>query len=81
LRRYGSRIVGMHIHDTRAGRDHQAPGQGDTDFSMLARYLRPDTIRTLELSRSVTAAEITHALDVLEPLQVFGIAEGILVSS
>lgn len=81
LRRYGSRIVGMHIHDTRAGRDHQAPGQGDTDFSMLARYLRSDTIRTLELSRSVTAAEITHALDVLEPLQVFGIAEGILVSS
>jgi sugar phosphate isomerase/epimerase len=81
LRRYGPRIVGMHIHDTHAGRDHQAPGQGDTDFAMLARYLQPDTVRTLELARSVTATEITHALDVLEPLGVFGVAEGILVSS
>jgi sugar phosphate isomerase/epimerase len=81
LRRYGSQLVGMHIHDTRASRDHQAPGQGTTDFAMLGRYLRPDTIRTLELSRSVTAAEITQALDILEPLGVFGVAEGILVSS
>jgi hypothetical protein len=43
--------------------------------------LRPETIRTLELHRQVTASEITHALDVLEPLEVFGIREGILVSS
>lgn len=81
LRRYAERIVGMHIHDTRAGRDHLAPGQGETDFAMLGRYLKPDTVRTMELSRSVTAADITHAIDVLEPLGVFGIAEGILVSS
>ena len=81
LRRYASQIVGMHIHDTRAGRDHLAPGQGNTDFAMLGRYLQPETIRTLELARSVTAAEITHALELLEPLSVFGVAEGILVSS
>ncbi|MGI9146397.1 MAG: sugar phosphate isomerase/epimerase family protein [Chloroflexota bacterium] len=79
LRRYGNRIVGMHIHDTRAGRDHQAPGQGTTDFEMLARYLLPDTIRTLELHRTVTAAEISQALELLEPLGVFGVREGILV--
>jgi len=79
LRRYGRQLVGMHIHDTRGGRDHLAPGQGTTDFSMLARYLLPDTIRTLELHRSVTATEITQALDLLEPLGVFGVREGILV--
>src|SRR5205823_3708545 len=77
LRRYGERIVGMHIHDTSAGRDHQAPGQGTTDFSMLARYLRPETIRTLELHRSVTVAQIGQALDLLEPLAAFGVREGI----
>jgi sugar phosphate isomerase/epimerase len=81
LRRFGSRLIGMHVHDTRAARDHQAPGQGTTDFAMLGRHLRDDTIRTLELNRSVTAAQITQALDVLEPLGVFGVAEGILVSS
>jgi sugar phosphate isomerase/epimerase len=81
LRRYGGQLVGMHIHDTRNGRDHLAPGQGTTDFAMLARYLKSDTMRTLELSRVVTATEITHALDVLEPFGVFGVSEGILVSS
>jgi sugar phosphate isomerase/epimerase len=79
LRRYGSQLIGMHIHDTRDGRDHLAPGQGDTDFSMLARYLQPDTVRTLELHRVVTAAEISQALDLLEPMECFGIREGILV--
>jgi sugar phosphate isomerase/epimerase len=79
LRRYGQQIVGMHIHDTRAGRDHLAPGQGSTDFGMLARYLLPETIRTLELHRVVTATEISQALDLLEPLGVFGVREGILV--
>jgi sugar phosphate isomerase/epimerase len=79
LQRYGNRLVGMHIHDTRAGRDHLAPGQGSTDFAMLAGYLRPDTIRTMELHRSVTASEIAQALDLLEPLEVFGVREGILV--
>jgi sugar phosphate isomerase/epimerase len=81
LRRWGNRLVGMHIHDTLDGRDHQAPGQGTTDFGMLAPYLQPETIRTLELNRAVTAAQITQALDLLEPLGVFGVAEGILVSS
>jgi len=81
LRRYGDRLVGMHIHDTRGARDHLAPGMGDTDFAMLGRYLRAETLRTLELSRSVAATDITRALDILEPLGTFGVAEGILVSS
>jgi sugar phosphate isomerase/epimerase len=79
LRRYGAQIVGMHIHDTQNGRDHLAPGNGSTDFSMLGRYLRLDTIRTLELHRSVVATDISRALDLLEPLEVFGVREGILV--
>jgi sugar phosphate isomerase/epimerase len=79
LRRYGAQIVGMHIHDTHNGRDHLAPGKGSTDFSMLARYLRPETIRTLELNRSVIASDISAALDLLEPLEVYGVREGILV--
>jgi sugar phosphate isomerase/epimerase len=79
LQRYGDRLVGMHIHDTRNGRDHLAPGMGSTQFDMLASYLRPDTIRTLELNRVVQPAEISRALDLLEPLEVFGVREGILV--
>ena len=65
--------------DFQAPRDHRAPGQGDTDFAMLGRYLREDTIRTLELHPSVTASEISQALDLLADLEVFGVREGILV--
>jgi sugar phosphate isomerase/epimerase len=79
LRRYGALLVGMHIHDTRASLDHQAPGQGDTDFGMLARYLQPGTIRTLELRSSVTAAQIAQGLNLLAGYDTFGVREGILV--
>jgi sugar phosphate isomerase/epimerase len=79
LERYASYLVGMHIHDTRNARDHQAPGQGDTDFGMLARYLQPNTLKTLELHRVVTAAEITRALDLLAAFDAFGVREGILI--
>jgi sugar phosphate isomerase/epimerase len=79
LRRYSAHLVGMHIHDTRASLDHQAPGQGDTAFGMLAPYLQPDTIRTLELRSSVTAAQIAQGLDLLGGYDAFGVREGILV--
>ena len=79
LRRHADRMVGMHVHDTRGPRDHLAPGQGDTDFAMLARYLRADAVRTLELHRIVAAEDINKALDILQPLDAFGVREGILI--
>ncbi len=80
LRRYGGRLVGMHIHDTHLGRDHLGPGMGETDFAMLASYLTdPTVIRTLELHRVVTAEQITAGLAVLEPHAAFGVREGILI--
>ncbi|HEY3062750.1 MAG TPA: TIM barrel protein [Chloroflexota bacterium] len=79
LRRYGDRLVGMHVHDTRGPRDHLAPGMGDTDFDMLARYLRPTTIKTLEIIRTVSARQISQGLEVLEQDERFGVREGILI--
>lgn len=68
LRRYGDRLVGMHVHDTQAARDHRAPGQGATDFAMLAKYVRPDTILTLELHADVPAEQIPPAVELLRGL-------------
>jgi sugar phosphate isomerase/epimerase len=65
LRRFAHRLLGVHLHDTRLDRDHQAPGQADTDFTMLTPYLRPDIIRTLELSPAVEAAHIPLAVALL----------------
>lgn len=79
LRRYGDRLVGMHVHDTLGARDHLAPGMGETDFDMLARYLRPEVLKTLELTSSVTPTQISAALEWLERDERFGVREGILI--
>jgi sugar phosphate isomerase/epimerase len=63
LRRFSDRLLGVHLHDTDLDRDHQAPGQADTDFTVLVQYLRPETIRTLELSPRVDASHISPAMD------------------
>jgi sugar phosphate isomerase/epimerase len=65
LRRYGDRLVGMHVHDTQQARDHRAPGQGTTDFAMLNKYVRPDTILTLELHADVLIEHIEWGVDML----------------
>jgi sugar phosphate isomerase/epimerase len=79
LRRYSDRLVGMHVHDTLGARDHLAPGMGTTDFEMLSRYLGPRSLKTLELLRTVTPAQIGAALELLEQWSAFGVREGILI--
>jgi hypothetical protein len=69
----------MHVHDTRGPRDHLAPGMGGTDFGMLAKYLGPTTIKTLEIIRTVSAKQISQGLEVLEQDERFGVREGILI--
>ncbi len=64
LRRYHERMLGIHLHDTRLDRDHQAPGLADTDFTMLARYI-DCPIRTLELSSRERAEDILRGVELL----------------
>jgi sugar phosphate isomerase/epimerase len=66
LLQFGDRLLGIHLHDTRLDIDHQAPGQGETNFTRLAPYVKPETIRTLELSPRVPAADIAPGVAVLE---------------
>ena len=65
LARYGSQMVGVHLHDARGLEDHLAPGSGEVDFDMVAKYLRDDTVRVLEVHSGVTAAEIQQAVVLL----------------
>jgi sugar phosphate isomerase/epimerase len=65
LERFGDRLIGVHLHDTTLDRDHQAPGDGETDFSMILPHLTPATIRTLELAPRVTADRIGPGVQAL----------------
>ena len=70
LRRYGDRLLGMHVHDTVNESDHLAPGTGETDLAMVARYMTPGMILTLELRSNVPAEEIGPAVELLRGLGV-----------
>ena len=66
LKHFASRMIGVHLHDARGIKDHYAPGLGEVDFSMVARYLPVNAIRTLELHPSNTPEQITAGLEYLQ---------------
>lgn len=65
LQRFGHRIVGVHLHDVKGLQDHQAPGLGDVDFNMVARYLPEYAFRTLEVGDWNTQSEILQGMETL----------------
>jgi len=53
------RLAGYHIHDVEfPGRDHRPPGSGTIDFGALSRWVKPEHLKVLEMSPSVTVEEL-----------------------
>jgi len=48
LRRFGPRIIGVHLHDIVGLEDHSAAGLGQIDWDMVARHLPSTALRTCE---------------------------------
>lgn len=48
LRRFSTRIIGVHLHDVLGIDDHQAAGAGQIDWDMVARYVPAGAHRTCE---------------------------------
>lgn len=72
LEKYGQRIGGVHLHDVVGVEDHQAPLRGGVDFRQLVPYLKPDTIKVMELHPPATEDEIRKAKKYLEELFING---------
>jgi sugar phosphate isomerase/epimerase len=49
LSRFQDRIVGIHLHDIRGISDHHAPGRGNMNWEMVARYLPPEITKVCEI--------------------------------
>jgi sugar phosphate isomerase/epimerase len=62
LKRFAPRIIGTHLHDVAGLTDHYAPGRGDVDFSMVARYLPQNAFRTCEFQSFNTPEEVKAGL-------------------
>ncbi len=65
LKRYASRIIGVHLHDVVGVDDHQAPGMGEVDFRMVASYLPGDAYRALEVQSFNTPEQIKTGMQIL----------------
>jgi sugar phosphate isomerase/epimerase len=58
LRRFGTRIVGTHLHDVVGIDDHRAAGLGAMDWDMVAAHLPADALRTCEFQNNNTPAQV-----------------------
>jgi FMN phosphatase YigB (HAD superfamily)/sugar phosphate isomerase/epimerase len=65
LKRFASRIIGVHLHDVNGVDDHRAPGLGEVDFRMVAPYLPEEAFRTLEVQSSNTPDQIKAGIKIL----------------
>jgi sugar phosphate isomerase/epimerase len=72
LKRYGNRIIGVHLHDVKGMTDHQMPGSGDVDYSLIAPYIPATANLTVEVSPKLTQHELAKSLKHLEE---FGIVK------
>ena len=62
LKRYGNRIIGVHLHDVKGVTDHQMPGSGDVDFAMIAPYIPKTAHLTMEVSPKLTQENLSYSL-------------------
>lgn len=60
------RLGGFHLHDVSEGdRDHQVPGKGVIDWSMVSDYIRPDDCVVMEMSPRLRAEELSEGREFL----------------
>jgi sugar phosphate isomerase/epimerase len=68
LQRYGSRMLGIHLHDIRGCLDHQAPGTGEFDFSRIKQYVSADMLNVIEAHHPATGSQLIKAREFLQNL-------------
>lgn len=68
LENYGSRLLGIHLHDVVGGRDHKAPLQGDIDFNMFTPYINKETLSVIEAHHPANSEDIVKAREYLSSI-------------
>jgi sugar phosphate isomerase/epimerase len=68
LKNYGRYLCGIHLHNIKNLIDHQAPTEGDFDFSQLKPYIHPGMIKVLEIHGHVAPEDIKKSVIYLDGL-------------
>ncbi|MFH2139071.1 MAG: TIM barrel protein [Candidatus Omnitrophota bacterium] len=70
LERYGNKMLGIHLHDVTGAKDHQAPGLGNLNFSVLKPYLNGDIIQVIEVHQPTTSRQIKEGIEHLREIGI-----------
>jgi len=66
LEKMAPRLIGFHLHDvSEDGHDHQVPGSGEIDFSMVREFIEPHHTLVAELSPRLTEKQVIASRDFL----------------
>jgi sugar phosphate isomerase/epimerase len=68
LEAYGSRMLGIHLHNVIGCLDHQPPHKGSFDFKLLLPYVKKETIKIIEAHQPATADDLRASKDYLEEI-------------
>ena len=69
LESLAAETAGFHLHDVEfPGRDHRPPGKGMINFEALKPLVKPEHIKVLELSPSITPDEVRAGLAHIQSL-------------
>ena len=59
-------LIGFHLHDvSEENRDHQVPGSGTIDWSILAEFVQPGDVVVMEMSPRLKPEQISEGRDFL----------------
>ena len=68
LKAFGSRMVGVHLHDIVGLRDHRVAGTGEMNWPMIASHLPAQAIRTCEFDWPYSEEEIVAGVEYLRQM-------------
>ena len=72
LKTFHNHLIGVHLHDVLNGyNDHNAPGCGTVDFDMVKSYLKPETIRVMEINQKVNPVDAKQGIAFLKDRGIF----------
>jgi sugar phosphate isomerase/epimerase len=68
LKDYNDRIIGIHLHDIIAEKNHQAPSNGMMDFEMIKKYLPKNALKVMEINAKVSHLDIKNGYNFLRKI-------------
>jgi len=72
LSRFRDRMVGIHLHDVRGISDHHAPGKGNMNWEMIAKYLPQRIVKVCEIGEWNDEEQMQGVVEFLQKEGILG---------